>query len=135
MTFIQGDSIVGFFSAVKSCLRQYVGFSGRATRDEFWAFLLFRWLLLIGSLILSTTLNKAFDPTIPWEISVPLVMLLLFLPGLAVGARRLHDVGRSGWWLLLQLIPPLGYLVLLYWWVKPSKKLREEEPLATTGPI
>ncbi|WP_265256762.1 DUF805 domain-containing protein [Verminephrobacter aporrectodeae] len=126
---------MGFFSAVKSCLRQYVGFSGRATRDEFWWFFLFQWLLLMGFLILSTTLNKAFDPTIPWEISVPLVMLLLFLPGLAVGARRLHDVGRSGWWLLLQLIPPLGYLVLLYWWVKPSKKLREEEPLATTGPI
>ncbi len=125
---------MGFFSAVKSCLRQYVGFSGRATRDEFWAFLLFRWLLLIGPVMLGTTLNKAFATTIPWEISVPLVMLLLFLPALAVGARRLHDVGRSGWWLLLQVIP-LGYLVLLYWWLKPSKKLSEEEPLATTGPI
>ncbi|MCW5254947.1 DUF805 domain-containing protein [Verminephrobacter aporrectodeae subsp. tuberculatae] len=115
-TFIQGDSIVGFFSAVKSCLRQYVGFSGRATRDEFWWFFLFQWLLLMGFLILGVTLDKVFF-TIGWGL-----MILLLLPAWAVGARRLHDIGSSGW---LQAVP-FVYPVLLYRWAQPSKESGEE---------
>nr|WP_010105424.1 DUF805 domain-containing protein [Verminephrobacter aporrectodeae] len=115
----RGDSIMNFFSAVESCLTQFAVFSGRATRSEFWWFALFRWLLLMGFLILGAALDEVFE-TIGWGLS-----FLLLLPDLAVGARRLHDIDRSGWWLLLQVIP-LGFLVLLYWWVQPSKEPGEE---------
>ena len=47
--------------------------------------------------------------------------LLLFLPSLAVAVRRLHDVGRSGWWLFIMLVPLFGFLLLLFWWVQPSE--------------
>ena len=51
-----------------------------------------------------------------------IVTILLFLPGLGVHIRRLHDVGKSGWWVLLQIVPLIGTLVLLYFLVKPSEK-------------
>jgi len=49
-----------------------------------------------------------------------ILILALFLPNMALAVRRLHDIGRSGWWLLLMLIPLIGPLVLLYWYVQPS---------------
>lgn len=96
-----------FVQAVKSCLGQYASFSGRATRPEFWWFFLFQILVLIVTGMLGDTVYA-------------IVALLLLLPALAVGTRRLHDVGRSGWWQLLTLTG-IGYLVLLYWWVQPSQ--------------
>ncbi|MFN9728450.1 DUF805 domain-containing protein [Acidovorax sp.] len=96
-----------FVSAVKSCFAQYAGFSGRAPRSEFWWFFLFQVLVLLAAAAVSDTLNA-------------LVSLGLLLPGLAVGARRLHDIGRSGWWQLLYLTG-IGVLLLLYWFVQPSE--------------
>ena len=96
-----------FLQAVQSCLGQYATFSGRAARSEYWWFLLFQVLVMgIFSLLGETVYGIA--------------ALLLLLPALAVGARRLHDVGRSGWWQLLMLTG-LGYLLLLFWWVQPSQ--------------
>lgn len=100
-----------FVSAVKSCLAQYATFTGRAARPEFWWFFLFQILVLIVTSMLG-------------DVVYTIVALLLLLPALAVGARRLHDVGRSGWWQLLTLTG-IGYLVLLYWWVQPGKDLGE----------
>ncbi|MBX3631669.1 MAG: DUF805 domain-containing protein [Simplicispira sp.] len=96
-----------FVTAVKSCLTQYATFSGRATRPEFWWFFLFQILALVVTSMLG-------------DLAYSIAALLLLLPALAVGARRLHDVGRSGWWQLLTLTG-IGYLVLLYWWVQPGK--------------
>ncbi|ODS67883.1 MAG: hypothetical protein ABS38_07770 [Acidovorax sp. SCN 68-22] len=96
-----------FVTAVKSCLTQYASFSGRATRPEFWWFFLFQILALVVTSMLG-------------DLAYSIAALLLLLPALAVGARRLHDVGRSGWWQLLTLTG-IGYLVLLYWWVQPGK--------------
>ena len=99
---------MNFLQSVSSCLRQYVGFSGRAARSEFWWFCLFQLLI---SVLLAVVIGHRGS----------VVSLLLALPSLAVGARRLHDIGRSGWWLLLYLLPLIGSLVLLYWFVQPSE--------------
>ena len=93
-------------SAVKSCFAQYAGFSGRAPRSEFWWFALFQ----LGVLVIATMIS---------QVLYGIAALALLLPALAVGARRLHDIGRSGWWQLLSLTG-IGTLVLIYWWVQPS---------------
>lgn len=95
-----------FLQAIKSCLGQYATFSGRASRSEYWWFFLFQVLASLVSSVLGDAINGV-------------VVLLLLLPALAVGARRLHDIGRSGWWQLLMLTG-IGYLVLLYWWAQPG---------------
>jgi uncharacterized membrane protein YhaH (DUF805 family) len=97
-----------FSQAVATCLRKYVDFSGRASRSEFWWFFLFQIIVMIVTGMMSEILNG-------------IAALGLLLPGLAVGARRLHDIGKSAWFLLLGLIPVLGFLVLLYWFVQPSE--------------
>jgi uncharacterized membrane protein YhaH (DUF805 family) len=96
-----------FVSAVKSCLGQYATFSGRAVRSEFWWFFLFQIVAVVVASLLGDMVST-------------IVSLALLLPGLAVGARRLHDIGRTGWWQLLSLTG-IGFLLLLYWWAQPSE--------------
>jgi uncharacterized membrane protein YhaH (DUF805 family) len=98
---------MNFMQAVQVCLSKYVDFSGRARRPEYWWFTLAQLIVLI----IAGFLGK-FIYTI--------VALALLLPAIAVGARRLHDIGRSGWFLLLGLVP-LVNLVLLYFLVQPSQ--------------
>ncbi|AJE48999.1 DUF805 domain-containing protein [Celeribacter indicus] len=103
---------MGFLTAIRSCFEKYVTFSGRARRAEYWWWALF---VMIGSLILGGVDTIFFG--VP-EITGPtagLFSLLTFLPGLAVWVRRLHDVGRSGWWVFLIVIPLIGWIVLLVW--------------------
>lgn len=95
-----------FVQAIKSCLGQYATFTGRASRSEFWWFFLFQVLVMVAASMLGDVING-------------IASLALLLPALAVGARRLHDIGRTGWWQLL-LLTGIGFLVLLYWWVQPS---------------
>jgi uncharacterized membrane protein YhaH (DUF805 family) len=90
-----------FVTAVKSCAYRYVEFKGRATRPEYWYFFLF---CTIGSLALDIA---GFD-----RLSL-LFSLVILLPSLAAAVRRLHDTDRTGWWLLLVLIPILGGIVLI----------------------
>ncbi len=101
---------MGFAAAIRSCLAKYADFRGRACRAEYWWFTLFDFL--IGSA--AAVIDANADQT----LLAPLLNLALLLPGLAVAARRLHDVGRSGWWLLLGLIPLIGWLVLLIWTIR-----------------
>lgn len=96
-----------FVSAIKSCFAQYAGFNGRAPRSEFWWFALFQLIVLVVATMVS-------------QVLYGIAALALLLPALAVGARRLHDVGRSGWWQLLSLTG-IGTLVLIFWWVQPTK--------------
>ena len=96
-----------FVQAIKSCLGQYATFSGRASRSEYWWFFLFQVLVMVATGMLGDVING-------------LASLALLLPALAVGARRLHDIGRTGWWQLL-LLSGIGFLVLLYWWVQPGE--------------
>jgi uncharacterized membrane protein YhaH (DUF805 family) len=89
-----------FQEAVKACLNNFATFSGRASRPEFWYFFLAVFLLSLVANLLSDLLGLV-------------VMLATVVPMLAVGARRLHDTGRSGWWQLIALVPVLGGIVLL----------------------
>ena len=96
-----------FKKAVKACLNKYTDFNGRAARPEFWWFFLFQ----IGAYLVASLIHGL----VYW-----LAVAALLLPGLAVGARRLHDIGKSAWWLLLAVVPIIG-LVLLYFAAQPSQ--------------
>ena len=87
------------------CWKKYVEFSGRARRKEYWMFILFN---LIASFVAGV-----IDGVLGTVMIGSLYSLAALLPGLAVCARRLHDTDRSGWWILIGLIPILGWIVLL----------------------
>ena len=97
---------MNFGQAISTCLSKYATFSGRASRPEFWWFFLFQLLVSVAASIVSERFGS-------------LVNLALLLPALAVGTRRLHDIGKSGWWQLLMLTG-IGFFVLIYWWVQPT---------------
>jgi uncharacterized membrane protein YhaH (DUF805 family) len=115
-----------FQDAVRICLRKYADFSGRARRSEYWWFVLFTVLVSIVTSIVDGILGTRFGNTGLFE---GLAGLALLLPGLAVGARRLHDVGKSGWWLLLIIIPLVGALILVV-----AFFIRDSEPDNSYGP-
>jgi uncharacterized membrane protein YhaH (DUF805 family) len=96
-----------FGESIGICFKKYATLDGRASRPEYWWFFLFSLLVQIGGSIVSDTVAG-------------LLCLALLLPSVAVGARRLHDIGRTAWWLLIGLIPLIGALVLLYWFVQPG---------------
>jgi uncharacterized membrane protein YhaH (DUF805 family) len=97
---------MNFGQAISTCFSKYATFSGRASRPEFWWFFLFQILVSIAASMLG-------------DIVAGLVSLALLLPALAVGARRLHDIGKTGWWQLVMLTG-IGFLLLIYWWVQPG---------------
>ena len=97
---------MNFGQAISVCLSKYATFTGRASRPEFWWFFLFQILISLAASMLGDVING-------------LVALGLLLPALAVGTRRLHDIGKSGWWQLITLTV-IGLLILIYWWVEPS---------------
>ena len=98
-------------------LQNYATFSGRARRSEFWYFALFNMIFAILAMVLDRVLGTTFE--IGYGVKSPygyiylLYVLVLFIPGLAVSVRRLHDVGKSGWMYLIVLIPIIGAIWLL----------------------
>ena len=110
---------MNFIQSISTCMRKYVTFSGRATRSEFWWFYLFTVLVnfvasFVGNLIFMSTYNIFFI-----YLST-ITSLILLLPSLAVAVRRLHDVGRSGWWILIAFTV-IGIIPLLIWYVTDTK--------------
>ncbi|MBV8542453.1 MAG: DUF805 domain-containing protein [Pseudonocardiales bacterium] len=93
-------------------LRQYADFAGRARRKEYWMFTLVNMVISVVLAIIDGVLNLNIG-----LLNVGLLGLLyslaVLLPGLGVGVRRLHDTGRSGWWLLIGIIPLVGWIVLI----------------------
>jgi uncharacterized membrane protein YhaH (DUF805 family) len=98
-----------FIESLRICFAKYVDFDGRASRSEFWWWTLFTFLVSLATGIVSEMLSGLFS-------------LAVLLPSLAVGARRLHDTDRSAWFLLLWLIPIIGWLILLFWAIQEGKE-------------
>jgi uncharacterized membrane protein YhaH (DUF805 family) len=113
-----------FGESVRVCFARYAVFSGRARRSEFWWFMLFNALVTLAASIIDSAIGPTKQVTfgVSWAFHPgeqplqTLVNLALLLPNLAVGARRLHDINRTGWWQLLLLVPCVGFIVLLVFW-------------------
>ena len=111
---------MSFVEAVKTCLvEKYCTFSGRATRSEFWWFQLFTFLAEFISVGICALIAESLDSE--GIIIIPiLIYVLLLIPNFSVIVRRLHDVGKSGWFLLIGLIPYIGAFILLIKYLTPS---------------
>ena len=96
-----------FMDASKTCVQKSFTIEGRASRSEYWWFYLAFMIANIGLTIVDSALGT------------PLVLLLFALipASLCAAIRRMHDIGKSGWWLLIGFIPLIGFLVLLYWFL------------------
>lgn len=106
----------GILDWFKKALRNYTNFSGRARRKEYWYFVLVQMGLIIVAMILDAIIFNSET-----GLFYIVVALGLFLPGLAVTIRRLHDTSRSGWWFLLSILPLIGSIVLLVFLASDTK--------------
>lgn len=108
-----------FLQSIRSCLTKYFTFSGRASRSEFWWWQLFLLLSMVVPMIAAVVL-AVMAPTLMDVVSaiVFIAQATCYIPCLAVISRRLHDIGKSGWWQLLGFVPLLGMIVLLLWWTR-----------------
>jgi len=99
-------------------LRLYADFYGRARRKEFWIFTLFNivffWLAIFLDILFETTIDD-------FGIIESLYTIFMFIPQLAVSVRRLHDIGKSGWYNLIAIIPYIGWLVLIFLFCQDSQ--------------
>ncbi len=106
---------VTFKEAVESALMQnYCNFSGRASRSQFWW-----WVLFTAIVSFVVGIVFCFNQDLQ-QIASAIVSLAFLLPGLGVAVRRLHDINKSGWFILLGLIPIIGAIILLVWYTKES---------------
>ncbi len=114
---------MNMIEAVKAVFSKYATFEGRARRSEYWWFVLFNF-------IVSVVLNLAFGMgnghgmgAMGGNFIATLWSLATLLPSLAVGARRLHDTDRSGWWLLIGLVPIIGLIMLIVFFAKKGQPM------------
>lgn len=126
------NEIVNWYKVVVT--ERYVQFSGRAMRSEFWSFALVNFgislVLAVVDAILGTNGNGL-------GVIGGLYSLAVFLPSIAVSIRRLHDTNRSGWWLLIGLIPLIGWVILIIFYVQDSDAGENQygpNPKGMTGP-
>ena len=108
-----GNPFVGYWKQV--VLERYAQFTGRARRAEFW------WYAL-ANLIISVVLSALGGASSIFNILYLIYVLAVLIPGLAVGIRRLHDTGKSGWWLLIALVPFVGFIVLIVFFCTDSTR-------------
>ena len=102
-----------FAEAVRSGFDHYVKFDGRASRPAFWWWFLFGVLVGIGASIIDAIFGS-------FGVVSGLAALALLLPNLSVAIRRIHDTDHSGWWILIGLIPIIGFIVLLIFYLRES---------------
>jgi len=98
-------------------LKQYADFSGKATRKEYWMFILLSTLINIGLMVIDVVLNTAFLSAI--------FSIALLIPSISCATRRLHDIGKSGWWQLLYFIPLIGVIVVIVFLCQRSNEESE----------
>ena len=114
--------------SIKTCFKKFATFDGRASRSEYWWFQFFYMLVVLVAVILDSILVGG-NPESAGALEI-VSQLLLLLPALAVTARRLHDVNRSGWWMLVG-ITIVGLIPLFIWWLAPgtNKKNKYGNPI------
>ena len=99
---------MNFQEAIRICFSKYADFNGRATRPEYWWFVLFVVLVGVGLSLISPMLSGIFS-------------LGTLLPSVAAAPRRLHDTNRSGWWQLICIVPVIGLIVILVFLAQEGK--------------
>ena len=117
-----------FETAIKTCFKKYADFEGQAVRSEYWFFTLFIYLVWLVIyfvsmwILIETTLP---DGVVKFLFAAPTIWTLaVLIPSIAVGVRRLHDIGKSGWWLLI-VLTGIGVIVLIIWFcTEGGKKYR-----------
>ncbi len=97
-----------FQESIKVCFAKYVDFTGRASRPEYWWFVLFILLVSLATSMISPVLSGLFT-------------LGTLLPALAAATRRLHDTNRSGWWQLIAFVPVIGFIVMVVFLAQEGK--------------
>ena len=107
---------MGFGQAIAAGFTDYINFQARSTRSAYWYFVLF---LVIGGFITGIADVLLFQPQYVGPIN-GIFSVATIIPSLSVSVRRLHDIGRTGWWLLLALIPIIGWIVLIVWACQPT---------------
>ena len=101
-------------------IKNYAGFGGRARRKEYFYFQLFNFIIIIVFLLLDILIYNISDENL-LGIFTGAYSLGIFIPNIAVTFRRLHDTGRSGWWLLINFVPMVGTLIYLFFLFSDSQ--------------
>ena len=118
--------------SVKMVLNSYAKFEGRSGRSEYWWWVLAYIIAAAICSVIGSMLGMG-------QLVVNLLALALLVPNIAVGVRRFHDIGKSGWWLLIGLIPLIGWIAVIYFAAQPSVGPNEygegpQGPVASSGP-
>jgi uncharacterized membrane protein YhaH (DUF805 family) len=104
---------MSFTEAIQSCFSNYANFNGRARRSEYWYFILFSFIVNVILVLLGRASNV-------FSYLGSIVTLAMFIPNLAVSIRRLHDIGKSGWYYLISFIPLVGTIIMIVWFCQDS---------------
>lgn len=105
--------IMSFVDAIKNVFSNYANFKDRARRSEYWYFCLFQ-------IVVSGVLSALGQQIGIFSVLGGLFSLAILVPSLAVTARRFHDIGKSGWWMLISLVPLVGAILCIIWMAKDS---------------
>ena len=108
--------MMNFTQSIAHCFSNYTNFNGRGSRSEYWWFCLFAWSLSLGGSLMDSSTGGNGEGMMYW-----IAVLVTALPGLAAGARRLHDVGKSGWWQLLYFTV-IGIIPMVIWMTTEGNK-------------
>ena len=107
-------SYVGMVDALKLYIQNYTNFNGRSTRSEY-------WYAALGIYVVDLVLLLLGKVLVIFTILASLLSLATIVPSLAICIRRLHDIGKSGWWYLLGFVPIVGWIILIIWFIRDSQ--------------
>ena len=116
-------------------LKKYAVFDGRAQRAEYWYFFLFSMIISLVFVAIDIA-TGSFNQESGFGLLSGIYTLAVLIPTIAVGVRRLHDTNRTGWWMLLALVPLIGFIVLIVFFVidsDPSANEYGENPKGSTA--
>jgi len=114
-----------FMQAVKTVLNNYANFKDRSRRSEYWWWFLAYIIGYAVAMLVGSMLSMA-------ELIAGIYALGLIIPNIALSIRRFHDIGKSGWWMLIFIIPLIGFIAMIYFFTRPSEGPNQygEGPLA-----